>query len=292
MVPGCPNLECEFHQKKDCVIRDGFYFRKEDSRKVARFKCKNCNRKFSFATFKLEYRQKKRRVNYMLFKLLASGISMRRSARVLNIHQTTVHRKLIYLAKKARKEQALFLRELKQEKVEHLQFDDLISSIHTKLKPIAISIAVDAKRRFILGTEIIEIPAFGHLAELSRRKYGRRKNEHTKNISTLLENLSPFVHQQAKIESDEHHAYASIVNKYFPLSDYQQYKGEKGCVAGQGELKKVNYDPLFAINHTCAMLRANINRLIRKTWCTSKKPDMLKNHIDLFIAYHNRFLLD
>lgn len=56
-------------------------------------------------------------------------------------------------------------------------------------------------------------------------------------------------------------------------------------------MKKNNNDPLFAINHALAMLRANINRLIRKTWCTSKKIERLKDHLDIFTYYFNKIYL-
>lgn len=287
MICGCPNIECDFYQKKSSVKRDGFYYRKDDSRKIPRFKCKACGKKFSTATFKLEWRQKKRRVNIKLFELLSSNVSMRRCARLLRINRTTVHRKLIYLAEKARREQKKFLENLRTDRVTHLQFDDLISSIHTKLKPVSVSIAVDANRRFILGAEVGSIPSFGHLAELSRKKYGRRKNEHEEKLQLLFDKISPVVHPLAEIRSDEHRAYAGFVQKFFPDSRYTQFKGERSTVAGQGEMKKVHYDPLFYINQTCATLRASINRLIRRTWCTSKRMDMLQNHIDILIHYHN-----
>ena len=67
-------------------------------------------------------------------------------------------------------------------------------------------------------------------------------------------------------------------------------KGRASCVAGQGELKKVVFDPLYSLNHSCAMLRAHINRLIRKTWCTTKDPDRLADHIAIYVNYHNREL--
>jgi hypothetical protein len=83
------------------------------------------------------------------------------------------------------------------------------------------------------------------------------------------------------------------------FSTYYRYRYEilgcslrlKGSVVGQGQLKKVNFDPLFVVNHTCAMMRANINRLIRKTWCTTKDPLKLKDHLDVFIYFYNQSLL-
>lgn len=291
MIHSCPNSNCLFNQKTDRVIKDGSYFRKEDSRKVNRFRCQSCGKRFSSSTTTLEWKQKKRRVNYELFNLLASGVSMRRSARLLNIHRTTVHRKLLYLAKKSKLKNSDFLEKLQANPVEHMQFDDLVTSVHTKLKPLSVSLAVDAKRRFILGAEVSNIPAFGTLAAYSRRKYGKRKSEHKEKLKTLFENIKDSVKSDALIESDEHYFYKPFVDQYFPMAKYKQYKGGRGCVVGQGELKKLNYDPLFKINHTCAMLRANINRLIRKTWCTTKDPEMLKNHLEIYIYHYNQIYL-
>ena len=60
---------------------------------------------------------------------------------------------------------------------------------------------------------------------------------------------------------------------------------------GQGELKKIGFDPLFDLNHTAAMIRANINRLFRRTWCTTKRADRLEAHLELYVQYHNRELI-
>jgi len=63
--------------------------------------------------------------------------------------------------------------------------------------------------------------------------------------------------------------------------------GKKGCIAGQGELKKATFDPIFSINHTFAMMRANISRLIRKTWNTTKKVEGLIDHLNIYVWMHN-----
>lgn len=226
----------------------------------------------------------------MLFKLLASGVSMRRSAFLLDIHQTTVARKLVYLATKARLHQADFLKSIRG-CVQHMQFDDLITIEHTKMKPLTVSIAVDRDRRHILGAVVGRIPAFGLLAERSRHKYGPRPNDHRRTLSTLFRRIGRCVSPSAIIESDEHALYPERVSRFFPLSTHIRYKGERGCIAGQGELKKVRYDPLFTLNHSCAMLRANVNRLIRRTWCTTKRPDRLQHHLDLYVDFHNTHLI-
>lgn len=290
MKLGCPNLNCNFHQKKDFVIKHGVYRRRNDSRYVQRYKCRNCGKSFSKSTFELECGHKKRRVNHQVFKLLASGMSMRRTAKFLGLNKNTIPRKLVYLAKKSRMSQLELLSKLKKSVV-HMQFDDMITSHHTKLKPLSISLAVDANTRTILGVEISSIGAFGHLAEISKKKYGFRKNNHIEGLKKLFSQIKEAIHPFALVESDEHNFYPKVVREFLETVDHQTHKGGRSCVAGQGELKKLSYDPLFILNHTCAMFRANVNRLMRKTWCTTKDPERLKDHLDIFISYYNNYLI-
>lgn len=39
------------------------------------------------------------------------------------------------------------------------------------------------------------------------------------------------------------------------------------------------------------MLRANVNRLFRKTWCTTKRADRLYAHLILYAHFHNTMLI-
>jgi hypothetical protein len=252
-------------------------------------KCKRCKLHFSEATFQKPYRQNKRRANPVVFKLLCSGMSLRRIALLLNIHRKTVARKLAFLAQVSRERQEHFLKSLP--KVQHLQFDDLITMEHTKCKPLAVSLAVEHKTRILLAFEVSRIPASGHLAIISRRKYGKRPNHRPKALQRLLERVRPFVEDNAAISSDEDPLYPPLVKRHFPKAVHHRYPGGRGCVTGQGELKKLRFDPLFSLNHTCAMLRANLNRLFRRTWCTTKKMACLEQHLALYMDFHNSFLL-
>jgi hypothetical protein len=273
------------------VIKNGSYFRRDDSRFIARFKCTHCLKQFSLSTKTLEWKQKKRRINHQLFKLLASGISMRRSALILNVNRTTIDRKFIYLAEKAKQSNQDFLQQLKNYPISHLQIDDLITIEHTKLKPLSVSIAINVQTRHILGIEVGRIPAFGHLSRPSKIKYGKRKSEHLEILDRLFSKIKTLINPYALIESDEHKFYPIVISKYFPLATHHRYPGGRSSIVGQGELKKLHYDPLFKINHTCAMLRANINRLFRKTWCTTKDPGMLQKHLEIYIQFHNQILI-
>lgn len=283
----CPNTKCAFPKN---FIRDGRFRRREDSKIIQRFRCKSCGTRFSNATFSEAYRQKRRRINYPLLKLLASGISMRRAALLLGVNKKTIERKLPFLAHRCRRlEQNNFIKF--KGKIHHIQLDDLITKENSKLKPLSVTIAVDEDRRRILAVEVSQIPAFGHLSRLAVKKYGFRKDEHSSGLARVFEKISPIVSAEVVVKSDEHSLYGGFVSSYLPKAKHLTFKSERSCVAGQGELKKVQFDPLFVINHTCALFRANVNRLIRKTWCTTKDPKRLKDHLDIFMYFYNEVIL-
>ena len=259
-------------------------------RYIQRYKCKICQKKYSSATFKLEYRQKKRRWNQFIRRDYTSGKSLNRMAMHLKLHPKTIERKIQYLAIKARRSQNNLLQKMKENKISEIQFDDLIASIHTKLKPVSISVVIDPNQRVILGARVAEIPAFGKIAEISRKKYGRRQNLHPKTLDRLLFELRENIAIDCLFKTDEHKKYPGIILKNYPQAKHLTYKGEKATVAGFGEMKQRAFDPLFQINQILAMFRANMNRLFRRSWNTSKTQISLQDHIDIFIDYFNEVL--
>ena len=287
MKRNCPNFKCAL---PDFIIRDGIYRRKDDSKIIQRFRCKTCGVRFSSATFSDAYRQKKRRINLKTLELLASNVSIRRAAVLLRVDKKTIARRLPFLAKRCRRKNQKRLDELKG-RVHNIQLDDLITKENSKLKPLTVTIVVDEDRRRILAAEVSKIPAFGHLAKLAVKKYGERKDEHFEGLTRVFQKIAPIVSAEVLIKTDEHQRYPGFVSTYLPKSKHLTFKSERAHVAGQGELKKVAFDPLFAINHTCAMFRSSMNRLIRKTWCTTKDPARLKDHIDVFIYFYNEMLI-
>ncbi|MCB0392836.1 MAG: hypothetical protein KDD58_16215 [Bdellovibrionales bacterium] len=270
-------------------VRNGYFVRESGRIRVQRYRCLICKKEFSDATFQLRYRQRLRRVNGRIEKELISGASLRRIALLLKINLKTVARKLEYLAHKARLEHKKRLKKLFP--VCEIQFDDMETFEHTKMKPLSITIAVIKQRRLVLGAEVSSMPAKGLLARKSRKKYGPRKDERKQGRTRLFQKISECVEERALFESDENPHYTSHLKQHFPGCRHLQYKGRRGCVVGQGELKAGGFDPLFSLNHTCAMLRYSISRLVRRTWVTTKRIDQLQNHIDIYINYHNKVLV-
>ena len=267
----------------------GYFVRLSDKRKIQRLKCLNCRHVYSKAVFQECYRQRKRHINPRLEEFYCSGVSQRRIARILKIDRKTVYRRFIFLSLRAKINN--YKRHLEQKPVQHVQFDDLETSEHTKCKPLSVTLAVEHKTRKILAFKVSEMSAKGHLAKKAFKKYGYRPDFRRAGRYFVLQKIAPLLTPGAILESDENPHYGEDIKELLPGVNHKTYPGQRGAITGQGELKKVKFDPLFSLNHTCAMLRANINRLFRKTWCTTKLAQRLSDHIELYVYYHNEVLL-
>ncbi|RYZ61225.1 MAG: transposase [Proteobacteria bacterium] len=291
----CPYSECLGDHSRpfsERLIRRGTFKRKSDSERIPRFICRACGRWFSSSHLLPTFLQKKRKLNRPLLKLLNSGVSQRRAARFLGISRQTVERKFKFLAEQARISQNRYQEKWRKTPLTEVQFDDLETSEHSKCKPLSVALAVDPKTRKILSFQVSQMPCKGRLAHVARLKYGYRKDERSLGWTRLFSALRDLVHDQSSFLSDENPHYPRHLKSQFPNACHETVKGGRGCIAGQGELKKLHFDPLFSLNHTCAMMRANMNRLFRRTWCTTKKREGLIDHLSLYVDFHNRVLTE
>jgi transposase-like protein len=295
----CVNLDCSEHASRllgsplsGRVVKKGTFYRRCDRRYIPRFRCLSCGIQFSKATFDEDYRQHRREINYQVYLLACSSVSQRRAALILGADRKTIQRKFSLLSERAKHEHAEWLDErFKEVPIEHVQFDDLETAEHSKCKPLSVTLAVHAKTREILDFQVKRMPAKGLLTKIAIKKYGYRKDARPEGWDQIFKNLKPLVHPLALFESDENPHYPKYLKRHFPEAVHTRHPGARGAIVGQGELKKTNFDPLFSLNHTCAMLRANLNRLLRRTWCTTKKPEGLIAHLWLYVKFHNQELI-
>ena len=273
------------------AIKSGHFLRRSDGLIIQRYYCKSCKKSYSTESLSPFKFQKKRNLNDIVFALFASGTSQRRMAKILEVNKKTIVRKFEILGRVCIDDMNSG-KHLRGTQVQEFIFDDMETFEHTKLKPLAITMAVEAKTRVILDFKISSMKAKGHLAERSRKKYGHRTDERKKHLEQMLLRLKSLTTKNPVIKSDMNPHYIFPVKKIFPESVHQVFKGRRSCVVGQGELKAITFDPIFSFNHTAAMLRANINRLFRRTWNTTKKPKCLEYHIAIYVFYHNLRLLD
>jgi transposase-like protein len=266
-------------------VRDGFFYRTSDSTKVQRFRCALCRARFSRATSHSCFRQKKRQKNELLRRLLCSGVSLRRSAIILRLTRVTVSRKLFFLSRMAKIQ--LHARHSRLPLAQVVEFDDLETFEHSIAKPLSVTLAVESGSRRILAIAVSSMPLRPSRAHL----YPRRPDQRSLGRKSLLKELMSLTSpKNLVIKSDSNPHYTNDIGQHFPYAIHKRFLGKRGALTGQGELKKLRFDPLFSLNHTCAMLRANINRLFRKTWCTTKRKDRLLAHLLIYANYHNQNL--
>ena len=276
-------------ESRDIIVSHGSFLRKSDQQRIYRFRCKRCFKFFSQATFHPCYYQKKRKLNSSLFELYVSGVSQRRAAFLLRVNRKTITRKFIFLGLAAKYYNSEDRKNFKP--CVEVEFDDLETFEHSKMKPLSVIAMIESRSRRILGFKVARMPAKGLLVKRSLKKYGRRKDERGQKRRELFEELKPFIDPYALIKSDESPHYPKDVKSFFPNCEHKVFKGQRGCVVGQGELKGGGYDPLFSLNHSYAMLRANLGRLFRRTWNTTKRPERLDLNLGIYMLFHNRFLI-
>lgn len=280
---------CPHCCKKD-FRKKGFYYRKISKTYIPRYFCFTCQKNFSTQTLTKNYRQKRPDLNQLILKSLTSGTTMRKTAKNLNCNYKTVYRKFLWLS-----ELAKYHHQSKEFFIQELQFDEMESIEHTKLKPLTIALAVSESYQ-LLGVQVGTIPAKGLLSNLSRKKYGPRLDQSSQAVEKLLRSLkvSPMA-KSFLIKSDSKPSYKKIVADVFPSQFHETHIARENKEKRR-ELKytlaeKKIFDPIFAANQRMAKLRDHIKRLTRRSWCTTKKLINLESHVYLFMAENNGYTL-
>ncbi|MFS4460206.1 hypothetical protein [Bdellovibrio sp. HCB2-146] len=278
--------KCPYCGYKDFSKR-GYFYKKSTKTYIPRFHCNHCNKNFSTRTLSPAFKQKKSFLNRTLCKLFAGGVSLREAARIVGCNYKTAYTRWVWLGTLAKDD--VLSRKLRGQE---LEFDELLSIEHTKLKPLSVIVAVNEHYE-IAGVKVAKIKAFGHLSSVSLQKYGPRPDEIKAKLPELLQEISSRNPNIQIIKSDKKLSYIKAVKKAFPKAQHLIFladdKKEKTREQRYLNHNKRKFDPLFKINHTCAKLRDHIKRLTRRSWCTTKKSEHLELGLYLYIAKSNNF---
>ena len=129
----CPNLKCKDHGKKGLanVVSNGTY-QTRSTGKARRFLCRTCGKAFSSRTGAafFDLRSPKKRI-LMGLRLLAEGLGLRGTSRVLEIKLDTIRKWLAVAALHCEQVSDLLLRELKLSQV---QVDELWTFVKKNTK--------------------------------------------------------------------------------------------------------------------------------------------------------------
>jgi transposase-like protein len=280
-VRRCPSGRCLGSR----CSKKGYFKTKWNAQPVARYRCARCGRYFSSHTFRKSFGQKRPDLNDKVFQLYASGMTQRRMAIVLGVNRKTIVRKFLFVSGLARKEheRRIGFGDIKTTQV---QFDEMESFEHTRLKPLTIAVAVRAKSGEIIDLRVETLSYKGPLAGLAFKKYGPRKNNAAKAVGKVLSTVALCTTARSLITTDSHPSYPKLVTKWLPLA---VHKKSKRCPPVLATSRRNPHDELYTLNYSIAKIRNDLSRLSRKTWVTTKKPERLQAHLDLYMAWNNRY---
>lgn len=205
---------------------------------------------------------------------------MRRAARILGINKVTVARKLAWLADRARQAHTAALASGRF-LTSYVQFDEMETFEHTKLKPLSIALAIRAKTGEIISARVATMNCHGHMASLSQKIYGWRNDTRPIACREVLTQIRAIAKPRVTVATDGKSTYGGLIRGVIPGASHTSH-------VNRVALPGARY-PLFRLNHTCAKLRADVSRLARKTWSASKCLRGLQDHLDIYIAFNNGY---
>ena len=286
--PHCPHEDCPSQGAKTFLWRrQGYFYRHCDGRWVQRFRCKRCSRTFSTQTFRFDYRLHKPRLHLNLWRDLVSKSTHRQSARTLGCSRATVAQRVVRMGRHCR----LFQRRALSRSeglVGPFQLDELETFEHNRrLSPVTVPVLVEKQSLFVVHQECATLPARGRLSAADRAKKrlrdeseGVRRSGSRAAVEACFSALGRVTRDgPVVLEFDGKRTYPGCARR--TLGDRARTR------VLSSRMKAFKRDPLFTVNHTLALLRDGISRLVRRTWAAAKSRHRLRDHLWIWIVYRN-----
>ncbi len=292
--PRCPYAPCPSRLGHSAFTwhHKGRYFRRTDGRWVPRYLCHACGRSFSIQSFRLDYRLRRPQLCGLIFELLVSKTTLRQIARVVGCKRPTVERRLERFAAHAR---AFHQRELARTVAAGglpgtFQLDELETfETDRRLKPVTVPVLIERRSYFVVDVETAPMGSRGRLTPAKRKKKeamerleGKRRSgsrEAVKRSFEVLRELLP-PGDRLNLQTDRKSTYRSLVGKLFGPRLGSHVRESSKAVRDYRNV-------LFPINHTLAMMRDGVSRLVRRSWAASKIRRRLEQHLWIWLLYRN-----
>src|SRR5688572_17825572 len=290
--PRCPYRHCAYHDAPGdgtaWFVRHGFYKPLCRSHPVPRFLCRGCKRSFSRQTFRMDRYDHRPDLNAPLFELLASGVGLRQSSRLLGLSLRCLELKFRKIARHLRRLHLNLQEQLPAGSL--FQFDELetFEGMRT-LRPLTVPVLIEKGSRYIVWAESAPIPArhrrtrHGRQRSEEIQRRGRRHDGSRRACRRTLGRGAALIqdHKWVGIETDQKRTYPALVKEVLG-------KGREVAHAQTNSTRTRDVsNPLFAINQTEAIARDLMGRLRRQSWLASKKRRYLDLGLAMFMTWRN-----
>ena len=236
----------------------------------------------------MDYRDHRPDLNPKLFTLLASGVGLRQSARSLKLSLRCCELKFRKLARHLRRLNLNLRASLPSGS--SFQFDELESyEGRRNSRPLSVPLLIERETRFIVWAEAAPIRPRGSMnkarlraIEHDEKRLGRRRDRSRTSLERTLRRGAALAVNLPKVivDSDEKSSYPKLAREAFGAHRLEHHRTNS-------RRPRTPSNPLFAINHTEAMLRDLTGRLRRDSWLVSKKRRYLDLGLQLISAWRN-----
>jgi len=167
--------------------------------------------------------------------------------------------------------------------------DELETYEHNRrLKPVTVPVLVHKPSHCILHASVGTLPARKPLSPANQKKLekleqveGKRCSESREKVAEcfdVLQGVCP-TSGPVRVGTDQKRTYRTLLKQRF--GDRLEHE------TTHSSMPRTIWNPLFVVNHTFAMLRDGLSRLVRRTWAGSKEREKLEWHLWLYIGWRN-----
>ena len=269
-------------------VRNGHYRPKCRPQVVPRFRCRHCRRGFSRQTFRADYRDHRPQLNRRLLELLCWGIGLRQSSRLMGLSRRCTELKFRKIGRHLRGLNRNLRGPLPADA--KFQLDELETyEGRRNVRPLSVPILIERSSRYVIWAESAPIRPHGRMSEARKRavrederRFGRRKDLSRRSVLRTLKRGAELVRDRGSVllSTDEKSTYPLLARRAF---------GGRRLIhqTTNSRLARGTWNPLFAVNHTEAMLRDLTGRVRRESWLVSKKRRFLDLGLALWAAWRN-----
>jgi hypothetical protein len=291
--PFCPNPDCKFHHPDPDwkAWKDGSFTRKSDQRRVQRFRCPHCQRRFSTQTFSTTYWLRYRHLLHRIAQMVSEGPALRQIARILGVGYQTVMRHVA----RAGRHCLLFHQALRQGHpiTEPLVADGLESFEYSQYFPFHTNLAAGAESWAIYHFTDSPLRRKGRMTAHQKRRraelerlLGRPDPQAVENgVVSLLRHLLPDVSGETLVlHTDDHPAYHRALRRLRregPGSPRIEHH------VTPSKVRRTQSNPLFPVNLADLLLRHGNANHRRETIAFSKRRQASHERTAIFVIWRN-----
>ena len=285
--PFCPNPACSFHAQGGPgwrVVRDGFFSRDCPPRRVQRYRCRHCRRRFSDQTVRTSYWLKRPHLLEPLFWRLVGCSGYRQIAREFGVSPSTL---LTHSARLGRHCWLLHEQWRPRGPIrEPLALDSFISFEFSQYHPTAFHLVAGQHSHFLYGFTDSELRRSGRMTPRQRRRRAlleaRVGRPHPRaverDVAALLAMVAPEP-QGLELHTDEHQDYPRALRRLAHLAIDHRTVSSRAA--------RTSRNPLFALNLIDLLIRHSGANHKRETVAFSKRRQSAAERLAVFLVWRN-----